>query len=200
MIEDSAPEFTLPFGFAGGLYDADTGLIRFGYRDYDPEAGRWTARDPIGFEGGDSNLYGYVLGDPVNGVDPTGLSTIAPGGNPAIGAGPFGMLGGRSGGGYTGSAYVGRVNAPLRNYTNPNSPKPRNTADAINGRSYSGHALDRMQERGYTPSVIDNAIRNGRSCPDPSRGTTTYTDIANKLRVIVNTSTQNIVTVKPGIK
>jgi len=50
----------------------DTGLIRFGYRDYDPETGRWTARDPIGFEGGDSNLYGYVLGDPINLVDPTG--------------------------------------------------------------------------------------------------------------------------------
>ena len=77
VIEDSAPGFTLPFGFAGGLYDADTGLIRFGYRDYDPEVGRWTARDPIGFEGGDSNLYGYVLGDPVNFVDPDGLMAQA---------------------------------------------------------------------------------------------------------------------------
>ncbi len=58
---------------SGGLYDTDTGLIRFGYRDYDPETGRWTARDPIGFDGGDTNLYGYVLGDPVNGIDPDGL-------------------------------------------------------------------------------------------------------------------------------
>ena len=31
------------------------------------------AKDPIGFAGGDSNLYGYVLGDPVNLVDPGGL-------------------------------------------------------------------------------------------------------------------------------
>jgi len=46
---------------------------RFGARDMDPETGRWTAKDPIGFAGGDSNLYGYVLGDPVNWVDPTGL-------------------------------------------------------------------------------------------------------------------------------
>ena len=31
-------------------------------RDYDPESGRWTAKDPIGFAGGDANLYGYVWG------------------------------------------------------------------------------------------------------------------------------------------
>ena len=39
----------IPFGFAGGLYDEDTGLIRFGARDYDPSVGRWTAKDPILF-------------------------------------------------------------------------------------------------------------------------------------------------------
>lgn len=49
-----------PFGFAGGLYDPDTGLVRFGVRDYDPAVGRWTAKDPIGFGGGDANLYAYV--------------------------------------------------------------------------------------------------------------------------------------------
>ncbi len=62
-----------PFGFAGGLYDGDTGLVRFGARDYDPYTGRWTAKDPILFEGGDTNLYGYVLNDPINFVDPKGL-------------------------------------------------------------------------------------------------------------------------------
>lgn len=41
-------EFT-DIGFAGGLYDSDTGLIRFGARDYDPRTGRWTAKDPILF-------------------------------------------------------------------------------------------------------------------------------------------------------
>jgi RHS repeat-associated protein len=39
-------------GFAGGLTDAATGLVRFGARDYDPSVGRWTAKDPIGFAGG----------------------------------------------------------------------------------------------------------------------------------------------------
>ena len=78
LITDSNPDFAIPFGFAGGLHDNDTGLIRFGYRDYDPETGRWTARDPIGFAGGDTNLYGYVLGDPVNWVDLTGEIPVAP--------------------------------------------------------------------------------------------------------------------------
>ncbi len=72
VLEDSSPSFAVPFGFAGGLHDEDTGLIRFGHRDYDPEIGRWTAKDPIGFAGGDTDLYGYVLNDPVDLVDPSG--------------------------------------------------------------------------------------------------------------------------------
>jgi len=54
----------------------NTNLVHFGYREYDPYTGKWTAKDPIGFDGGDSNLYGYVLGDPVNFVDFNGLSTL----------------------------------------------------------------------------------------------------------------------------
>jgi len=73
ILNDTNPSFKVPFGFAGGLYDQDTKLTRFGYRDYDAYTGKWTAKDPIGFDGGDSNLYGYVLGDPVGLVDPLGL-------------------------------------------------------------------------------------------------------------------------------
>jgi RHS repeat-associated protein len=72
VILDTSPGFQ-PFGFAGGLYDSQTGLIRFGARDYDPETGRWTSKDPAGFGGGDTNLYGYVVNDPVNSFDPNGL-------------------------------------------------------------------------------------------------------------------------------
>ena len=55
-----------PFGFAGGLYDRDTKLLRFGVRDYDAETGRWTAKDPLRFDGGDTDLYDYGLTDPIN--------------------------------------------------------------------------------------------------------------------------------------
>ena len=62
----------MSFRFAGGLYDSDTGLVRFGVRDYDPAIGRWTAKDPIDFGGGDVNLYGYVFNDPVRFIDSEG--------------------------------------------------------------------------------------------------------------------------------
>jgi len=76
---DTNPGFQ-PFGFAGGIYDRDTGLMHFGARDYDPSVGRWIAKDAIGFAGKDTNFYGYVQSDPINFIDPTGFQR-APGYN-----------------------------------------------------------------------------------------------------------------------
>lgn len=70
VINDSNPGFQ-PFGFAGGVYDPDTNLVRFGERDYDPQVGRWLSKDPQIFVDG-VNLYAYVRNDPVNLVDPEG--------------------------------------------------------------------------------------------------------------------------------
>ena len=50
--------YSIPFGFAGGLRDTDTGLTKFGARWYDPEVGRWIEKDPIMFDGG-LNHYAY---------------------------------------------------------------------------------------------------------------------------------------------
>jgi RHS repeat-associated protein len=69
---DSSPGFQC-FGYAGGLWDPATGLVRFGARDYDSATGRWTLRDPIGFSGSQSNLYLYADGDPLDFNDPFGL-------------------------------------------------------------------------------------------------------------------------------
>jgi RHS repeat-associated protein len=70
VLQDTNPGFQ-PFGFAGGLYDPDTGLVRFGARDYSALAGRWTSKDPAGI-GVSANLYAYVGNNPVSETDPTG--------------------------------------------------------------------------------------------------------------------------------
>jgi RHS repeat-associated protein len=71
--DDAYLGFTpLSLGFAGGIYDRDTGLVHFGSREYDPEVGRWLTKDRAGFAAGDTNLYAYVGNDPVNFIDPDG--------------------------------------------------------------------------------------------------------------------------------
>ena len=65
--------FYFPIGFAGGLEDNDTRLVRFGLRDYDLAVGCWMARDPVLFYGGQANLYAYVGNDPINLRDRSGL-------------------------------------------------------------------------------------------------------------------------------
>ncbi|MEZ4328225.1 MAG: RHS repeat-associated core domain-containing protein [Polyangiales bacterium] len=81
-----------PFGYAGGLYDADTGLVRFGVRDYDADTGRWTAPEPLGFAA-ETNWYRYASGDPVNFVDPSGeLPVLALGAVAFIGGYVIGTL------------------------------------------------------------------------------------------------------------
>ena len=72
VIANTNPGFQ-PFGFAGGLYDRDTGLVQFGFRDYDARTGRWTTKDPIRFGGGDMDLYSYVHENPLVSRDPSGL-------------------------------------------------------------------------------------------------------------------------------
>jgi RHS repeat-associated protein len=72
VTNDTNPGFQ-PFGFAGGLWDGDTGLVRFGARDYDPTTGRWTSKDASRFGGG-LNFYAYAANDPVNLIDSDGRS------------------------------------------------------------------------------------------------------------------------------
>jgi len=66
-----------PFRFMGefGVMAAPAGLTYVRARHYDAWIGRFTAMDPIGFHGGDNNLYRYALNSPTDGVDPSGLWT-----------------------------------------------------------------------------------------------------------------------------
>jgi RHS repeat-associated protein len=63
-------------GYTGRFFDLATGLQWNWQRWYDPKTGRWLSQDPIGFEGGDTNLYRYVENGPTNATDPTGESLI----------------------------------------------------------------------------------------------------------------------------
>jgi RHS repeat-associated protein len=75
---------TDPWGYHAkhGYYtDAETGLILCTHRYYDPAAGRWLNRDPIGYGGG-INLYGYVGNGAVGGVDSSGYDKVGPDPNP----------------------------------------------------------------------------------------------------------------------
>ena len=67
------------FRFAGQYYDRETDLHYNYHRYYDPNAGRYFRSDPIGFLGGDLNLYAYVENNPVNRIDPLGLEVLAHG-------------------------------------------------------------------------------------------------------------------------
>ncbi len=67
-----------PFAYAGGVADTQTKLVRFGARDYDSFTGRWTTKDPIGFNAGVSNFYEYVLNDPINYIDIDGMQIVLP--------------------------------------------------------------------------------------------------------------------------
>lgn len=65
------------FNYTGREFDDDTGYQFNRRRYYDPATGRWTTRDPIGFEPGDYNLYRYIGNSSLNAIDPLGLQPPA---------------------------------------------------------------------------------------------------------------------------
>ena len=108
------------------------------------------------------------------------------GGGPGSGSGPGG-----GGGDYHPATPTGSRGHEM------GVPPGTNSPDTISGRDYSGHALDRMQERGYTPSVVENAIGSGVPGPGNTPGTIKYVDATNNISVVVN-GTGGVVTVRGG--
>ena len=160
------------FGFAGLFHHEPSGLDLAVFRAYDSNLGRWLNRDPLGEVGrpslrgsfGDmtslarvanrdtthfqgTNLYGYVLNDPVNAMDPLGLQfepliplacygtgvvvtgTVCPAacgltGNPVLGGICLGVCVG------TGTYHTARFCPPLFPFDEPSEPDPPSAASA----------------------------------------------------------------------
>ncbi|MFW5500059.1 MULTISPECIES: RHS repeat domain-containing protein [unclassified Maridesulfovibrio] len=151
MIQNSRPELAPPLGFAGGLYDSDTGLIHFGYREYDPAIGRFISPDPLGYAGGDVDLYGYCGDDPVNFVDRLGLfdesSSDDDGKSESKSSSSGGYAGNDFGPGYngtSGSAY-GPTDAGWGYNTDPGGSH-YNGDDTLGGEGHSQNATRSTQQ------------------------------------------------------
>ena len=71
-VSTGLPSTSFNHRFSSKYYDQESNLYYYGYRLYDPELGRWINRDPLGERGG-TNLYAFVLNDPINYWDYLGL-------------------------------------------------------------------------------------------------------------------------------
>jgi hypothetical protein len=110
-------------------------------------------------------------------------------------AASLGNTAGRGGAEAEATGFLGRAGNELKNAP---YQKLRNEATQINGRNFSGHALDQMQNRGVTPSVVENTINTGTQFPTRA-GTIGFYDAANNVRIIVNSGTGQVVTVIRGM-
>jgi RHS repeat-associated protein len=79
MVTASNPEFENAYTYTGREWDKEIGLYYYRARYYDPMEGKFISKDPIGFAGGDVNLYRYVQNRPINLADPSGLLSVTGG-------------------------------------------------------------------------------------------------------------------------
>jgi RHS repeat-associated protein len=66
----------ITFGFAGMKLDRESGQYAPDWRQYSPDLGRFTGKDPLGFAGGDRNLYRYGASDPTINTDAKGTGPL----------------------------------------------------------------------------------------------------------------------------
>ncbi len=120
-------------------------FVRFTARDYDPYIGRWLSKDPILFNGGDTNLFGYTWNDPVNFIDPEGLEGKCS--DPTGCKGPINGMNGGGGGSISGSFGGSPIPEPVQGGSCP-----------ITG--YTKHGINSAISRADGGSMSPNAILN----------------------------------------
>ncbi|KPN70588.1 hypothetical protein AKG09_11305 [Neisseria sp. 83E34] len=202
-----------PFRLQNQYFDEETGLHYNFFRYYEAETGRFTNQDPIGLVGG-TNLYQFAP-NAQSWTDALGLWAFLPyvaAGLAAIGRAAISVLSkaaraskkvvnkcvGKCDKENPNSGFLGSRRFQMNQPKNPSYQPVRNLPAKIGKRKYSGHALDRMQDRGIMPSVVENTIKTGTK--SPSRGASTvHYDKINKITVVTNKKSK-VVTVMHGGK
>ena len=164
VTQDTNPGFQ-PFGFAGGLYDPDTGLVRIGARDYDAETGRWEAKDPILFKGAAANLYSYLLNNPENLKDSFGLS------DSGVVQITIVDQGGRNGTTYGGTVTVTFPEGGSLSVQGSSWPNPRNPSPGITTGSWPSTFGPHAQHNRFPGVTVNNRANiptNGNQ-PNPAQ-------------------------------
>ena len=163
-------------------------LLHVGERWYQPGIGRFVQRDPFGIDGG-LNTYGYMDGEPLAGVDPSGLANW---GTLEMGAVYRGWRG-------TGKSVDESVKWTERWSIETGLIETMCVCFAGgSGRSFSGftrHGVKQLVARGLTKSVIENAIKHGVRTVQAD-GTIRY--VYENVVVITNAAGQVITVWKTG--
>jgi hypothetical protein len=134
-----------------------------------------------------ASIWGATqIGGTLNGIGP---SRGIPGNNAG--------LDGIGGAGQSGASLpLGSKRLQFNQPENPSYQPIRNDPTTIGKTEYSGHAIDRMQDRGIMPTVVQNTIDTGVATPS-RLGTTVYYDPVNNVSVVRNAEGR-VVTVKYG--
>jgi RHS repeat-associated protein len=157
----TAPQITstsdpVMYGYAGRQFDSESGTYYYRARQYDPQVGRFLQKDPIGFGGGDVNLYRYVSGNPVRLIDPSGncnLGTII-----TIGGGVISTSGSGSTAGSIVGGTLGAIVGGLLSGGNP---------WAIAGGSAIGSEIGSAFGGNYGSNGIPNTTIESGQTPTP---------------------------------
>ena len=105
-----------PYGFTGREHDAESGLVYFRARMFDPQLGQFFSEDTLGFSSGSLNLYSYVANDPINYFDPSGQVRSKNSRGYSMMTADWGLLTEKQmamTGAAVGAIYAGLVNGPL---------------------------------------------------------------------------------------
>ncbi len=189
IIADGPAATLFPFRFSTEFTDAETGLIDYSQRFYDPNRGRFLSRDPIEEDGG-ANLYGFVANSPIDSVDVLGLAGYffdGTGNSRKSGTnvlilhdaysglayyyrGVGSSVGTRAVGGLTGAGGSNRLEAAYRDFIQAVDLGDRyvDIVGFSRGAALSREFANLLVERGYDPKYggkLQHKLKAGRNTP-----------------------------------